>query len=120
MYCIDRINYIHLNGLLLFLVLLFSGTKSSATSQCLRVCPEKNEILLSSTGSTQEYGLKPINLQLNSYCPFETQSSIQQFMTCCDIAYKTWLNTAAKGIDINIHKRSLELIALLFPFHGFT
>lgn len=105
--------------LLLFVALLY-GTKSSAVLECSIVYAESHTVVLSSNSTTQQFGLKPLNIQLYSYTQSQNQSSSLQRMTLSDTETVGALYTDVRGIHFNGHKGTLGLIALLFPFHGFT
>lgn len=115
-----RPNFNLSTSLLLLFVALLYGTKSSAVMECSIVYAESNTVVLSSNSTTQQYGLKPLNIQLYSYTQSQNQSNSLQLMTPSDTASVGALNTEISGIHFNGHKGTLGLIALLFPFHGFT
>src|SRR5690606_652591 len=120
MYCFRKININHFNSLLLLFVALHCYTKSNGATQCSKIHIKTKTVILSSTGANQQYGLKPIIPQLYSYNQTQNLGSVEQLMPSGDISYVGCLDTKTSSVTYNGDKGTTGLIALLFPFHGFT
>lgn len=120
MYCFRKIDMTHFNSLLLLLVALLCFTKSNAVTEYAKIHTNTNTVILSSTGVNQQYGLKPIIPQLYSCSQTQNQGSVEQLMPIGAISYVGCHDTKTIRVTYSGDKGTTGLIALLFPFHGFT
>ncbi|WP_417362167.1 hypothetical protein [Galbibacter sp.] len=87
---------------------------------CSQTWSKDNTVVLSPTNSTQQFGLEPLNAHFNTYQQSNSPGALSQLIPISDIAHIALPNNATCGIHYNGHQSTLGVIALLFPFHGFT
>lgn len=110
----------HLFSMLLLLVVFLYTTKGEMAMPCAKVIAKKSTMVLSSSTPGQEFGLKPIHIQIISdHYPQNTNLLLREFKTGQHV-FIPKLKTKDSCIHFNGHQGTLGIIALLYPFHGFT
>ncbi len=120
MYCIRRIQYQHHLYLLILFVAFLFGTKVDRTMVCSKITAHKKSVVLSSKGFDQQYGLKPLLIEICSDQQAQSTSFLLRKIKTSEIIYTPGLRTDTCCIHFNGHQGTLGIIALLYPFHGFT
>jgi len=73
------------------------------------------------THPTQQHGLEPFKLHFNTYHQLDNNSNTPlKPVINCDIKQNNLASNKVKKIHFNGHHGTRGVVALLFPFHGFT
>lgn len=122
MYWLKSINFNYFTSLLFFLVLQsLSTSKSYKTVECLRALDAVSSVVLTSKNPIQQYGLEPLTVHYNTFHQLNNNPSTSlKSAIDCDAMLEALTDKKIRRMYFNGHHGTRGVIALLFPFHGFT
>jgi len=78
-------------------------------------------VVITATNHTQQHGLEPLTLHYNYSHQLDNNfNTTLKLVINADIKQNTLANNKVKKMTFNGHQGTRGIIALLFPFHGFT
>src|SRR5690606_14584635 len=120
MYGLRDLNHKQFTGLILLLVLQFFSTRSEVPLECSTIWSTVHTVQLSPTSAAKLYGLEPLNTYFNTYDQPQCPCLFIQFVGHSATTVMQQQSGTIRGVHFNGHQGTLGIIALLFPFHGFT
>ena len=80
-----------------------------------------SSVVITSSNPTQQHGIEPLTQHYNSCHQLDNNpNSPFKLVINADIKQNTLANNKVKKMTFNGHQGTRGIIALLFPFHGFT